>query len=235
MLKALIDLLIPPTCHCCGKSLVDGEKFVCMLCLADLPRTLYHLYWNDHSAPNSDLNPMEARFAGVFPFVNATSAFFYNRNSSLAELVKDFKYHKFPSLASYLGEVAASEVISSGFFSGVDFILPVPLHWYKRMKRGYNQSALIARGISKVTGIPVSLSLVARRGHRTQTHLSREQRQDNTRDLFRLKNPETFNGRHVLIVDDICTTGATMTSAAEACIKACPGLKISLLSLGVTY
>lgn len=235
MLKALIDIFLPPVCHCCGEKLVEGERYVCMGCLFKLPRTMYHLYWNDHSSPNSDINPMENRFAGLFPFVHATSGFFYGRDSIVSELVKDFKYHKFPGLATFLGEVLADELRSTGFFSGIDYILPIPIHWTKKLKRGYNQTLMLARGLSAVTSIPVSQHLVALRSHHTQTRLSLDSRRENTKNLFLLKNAPSYAGRHVLILDDICTTGATMTSAAEACIAACPGLKISLLSLGVTY
>ena len=235
MINALIDFLFPPTCHCCGEKLVEGERFVCTSCLVDLPQTGYHLYWNNHSHPNADLNPMESRFAGVVPFVHATSAFFYNKESHLAELIKDFKYHKFPSLARYMGVIASDELVATGFFSGLDFIFPVPLHWRKRMKRGYNQSEMIGRGISIRLNIPLCRDLVAVKGHRTQTLLSREQRQKNTKDIFKLKNPDRYSGKHILIVDDICTTGSTMLSAAQAVLKACPDAKISFFSLGVTY
>lgn len=235
MINALIDFLFPPVCHCCGDKLIEGEKFLCAACLVDFPRTGYHLYWSNNQAPNVDINPMESRFAGLVPFVHATSAFFYSKESNLAEVIKDFKYHKFPSLARYMGWFTAEELFPTGFFSGIDFICPVPLHWRKRMKRGYNQSEMIASGMSSVLKIPVSRDLVARKGHKTQTHLSREQRQSNTKGVFKLKNPDRYSGKHILIVDDICTTGSTMLSVAQAVVYACPGARISFFSLGVTY
>lgn len=234
MIDALIDFLFPPVCHCCGQRLVEGEKYVCSLCSLDFPRTNYHLYWTNNSAPNSDLNPMEARFAGQLPFAHATAAYFYSRDSKLAELIKDFKYHKFPSLAQYMGRLAARELFPTGFFSGIDFICPVPLHWRKRLRRGYNQAEMLARGLSEELSIPYTKDLVAVKGHKTQTRLSREERLRNTRNIFRLRRADRYSGKHILIIDDICTTGSTMISAARACLDACPGLKISFFSLGVT-
>lgn len=223
------DILLPRCCHLCDAPLMEGERSICQRCAADLPRTLYH---------REDMNPMAMRFAGFFPFRRATGFFFYAPGSSLAQLFQDFKYRGCPSLARDIGRIVGRELIPVGFLSDTDVIVPVPIHWWKRAKRGYNQSEMIARGISAVSGIPVDTSLVAARPHRTQTSLSHEQRESNTAGVFSLRNPARLRGKHILLIDDVCTTGATLRSAAMAILDSFPSdgsePSLSLLSIGVT-
>lgn len=225
-LTDLLNVVLPPECHVCGGRLAPHERFACSHCLAQLPRTGYH---------RRDLNPMEERFAGQFPFERATGHFFYTRDSALSTLIQDMKYRRFPSIGDMLGRLVASELYSTGFFSGIDFIVPVPMHRIKQMRRGYNQTHHIAAGISEATSIPVCHNLRAVRSHRTQTALSKEERLANTSGLFMLRSPEEIDGKGVLLVDDICTTGSTMRSAAEAIITAAPSVRLSLMSIGVTF
>lgn len=226
---AVGEVFFPASCHICGAPLAHGERALCTACIAALPRTLYY---------RQDMNPMAQRFAGFFPFRRAAGHFFYSPNSSLAAVVQDFKYRRYPSLAIRLGEIMARDLYPTGFLSDVDAILPVPMFWLKQARRGYNQTHMLARGISQISGIPVDLSLVATRPHKTQTSLSHAARSANTIGIFRLKNPERLSGRHILLLDDVCTTGATMRSAALQ-IRASyrnptDAPDISLLSLAVT-
>lgn len=231
---ALVDLILPRECHICGCRLLGDEKFVCAGCVEKLPATHYERYWSNTSGPNTDLNPMELRLAGQLPLDRACAPFFYTRDSSLASLIHDFKYRGFPDLATELGRIGAALLKDSGLFRGVDALLPVPLHWTKRLRRGYNQTEMIARGVSEVTGIPVDLRLKASRPHRTQTSLTSAQRIANTRDIFRLERPEELAGKRVMIIDDICTTGATLLSAGEAVAAPLRGnVRISVFTLGV--
>lgn len=221
----LLDFIYPRRCHICGGNLLPGQRFICEGCLQDIPRSGYH---------RRHMNPLEERFAGLFPFERATGLFLYSAGSPLSILIQDMKYRRFPSIGDMLGERAGIELYSTGFFSGIDLILPVPMHFIKRMRRGYNQTDHIASGISKATGIPVSHTLTAIRGHRTQTALTREERLENTAGLFRVKQPQEVTGRHILLVDDICTTGSTIISAAKAIWEAHPSA-LSILTLGVTF
>lgn len=175
---------------------------------------------------------MEERFAGLFPFERATGHFFYTRDSALARLVQDMKYRGFPGIGHMLGYLAGSELYATGFFDGVDAVVPVPMYIIKRMKRGYNQSEYIARGVSEAIGVPLIPALRAIRGHRTQTALSHEERRANLTGSFRATRE--VEGRHILLVDDICTTGSTLTAASEALWESRPS-NLTLLAVGVTF
>lgn len=222
----LLSLVFPSICHICGTTLADGEHYICSACEAALPRTRYH---------QQSMNPMEQRFAGKFPFARASGHFFYSRDSSLSQLIQDFKYRHFPGLAHHLGRILGRELFPTGFFSGIDMIMPIPLHLLKKAQRGYNQTEHIASGISEVTGIPVSTALKARKPHRTQTSLSHDERIANTKDVFRIGNIQHQPMQGILLLDDVCTTGATLTSASETILKTYPGTKLTLLTLGVTF
>ncbi|MCM1378245.1 MAG: hypothetical protein NC097_07305 [Clostridium sp.] len=227
--QALSSIIVPPTCHLCGERLADDESFVCTPCLASLPRTLYHRH---------DMNPMAQRFAGFFPFERVSGVFFYSPNSSLAQLIQDFKYRKFPSLARRLGRLMAEELSPTGFLQDIDIILPIPMFRFKQALRGYNQTQLLAQGIADCTQLMVGRNLIAPRAHKTQTRLSHSERDANVKDVFAIVRPGELSGKHLLIIDDICTTGATLRSAAtlitETFRHSATPPKISLLTLGVT-
>lgn len=225
LLDHLVDFLFPPRCHVCGSALAPHERFACSHCLSGLPRSGYH---------RTSMNPMEERFAGRFPFERATGHFIYTRDSALAILVQDMKYRAFPSIGDMLGSLVATELYSTGFFHDIDLIVPVPMHWLKQARRGYNQAERIARGISAVAGMPVELALKAIRPHKTQTSKTLAQRLSNTAGLFAPARPDSIKGRHVLLVDDVCTTGSTLSSAAEALWTASPA-RLSILTVAVTF
>lgn len=224
----IIDYIFPRKCHLCNEILPQDIKFICPLCRTRMPRTNYH------RMPG---NPMEQRFAGCFPFVGATGHYFYSSHSDLSILMQDLKYRHFRGLARELGSIVATELITTPFLTGIDGIIPVPMHFLKRAQRGYNQTEEIAKGISEITGIPVLHNLEAGRPHRSQTKLTRKQRLQNTSGIFRVRDTEQLENpqpKHILLLDDVCTTGATLSSAAEALLSAVPSLQVSLLTVGVT-
>ena len=221
-----LNLLYPAECHLCGNPLAPHERFICTPCIETLPRTGYH---------REKRNPMEERFAGHFPFVSATGHFFYSRDSSLSQIIQDMKYRNFPSIGNKLGEIAGRELYISGFLNDIDLIVPVPMYFFKEARRGYNQVNNIAEGISGATGIPVLKALKMVRHRKTQTALSMEERLMNAKDLFSPRKGIDLNGRGVLLVDDICTTGATLSSAAEALTASFPSMRLSLFALAVTF
>lgn len=225
-LNDILNLFYPAECHLCGNPLSPGERFVCTPCMESLPRSGYH---------RNARNPMEEKFAGLFPFVAATGHFFYSRESSLAQLIQDMKYRNFPSIGNILGEVAGKELYISGFLNDIDVIVPLPMHFFKQAKRGYNQVDNIAQGIGKASGTPVVNALKMTRQRKTQTALSRSERLANARQLFIPRKNMDLNNKGVLLVDDICTTGATMGSAAQALTEAFPDIRLYLFALAVTF
>lgn len=225
-LTDLLNFAFPATCHICDCKLAPHERFACSHCLASLPRTGFH---------RREMNPMEERLAGKFPFTRATGHFFYTRDSALSTLIQDMKYRHFPGIGDMLGRIAGEELFPSGYFSDIDIILPVPMHFLKQARRGYNQTHHIANGISKATGIPVSFTLKATHSHKTQTSMTQQQRLENTSGIFAVDNPAQLKGKGILLVDDVCTTGSTLISAASAIVAAVPSARISVFTLGVTF
>lgn len=227
-MNALLEYILPRTCHICGRQLGKDERYLCRRCLTKLPRSNFHRVKD---------NPMEQRFMGIVPYERCTGLLLYTPNSELASVLHDMKYRKFRDLGRYMGEVMGRELLNTGFFNGVDMLMPVPIHWWKQARRGYNQAEQLCIGISKVTGIPVDTSLRAVRGHRTQTALNHDQRLENLKNIFVVRNTERLSGKHILLVDDVCTTGATLTAAAEPLATAVsyPAGRLCILSLAVTF
>lgn len=219
----LLDVIYPPTCHVCGERIGNDEKYICFKCMADLPVTQLH---------KLPFNPVEQRFAGLLPIVRATSLFYYRKNTPYASILHDIKYRNCPKLAEWLTEMLSQTLVQSGFFDGIDYIIPIPLHWMKRLRRGYNQSEYIARGIHNLTGIPIDTSLVASRSHSTQTRKNAVERLENTKDIFSVRHAAHLRSKHILLVDDVLTTGATTISAGKE-LMAIDGVRISILTLSV--
>lgn len=224
--KNLLDFVFPRCCHLCGSKLTLKEEYICPLCQSRLPRTHYH---------RMDMNRMEQRFAGKFKFEHAAGHFFYSSQSELSTLMQDLKYRKMKGLARYMGTIVGKELYTTPFLSDIDAIIPIPMHFMKKARRGYNQTEEIAKGISTETGIKVNTNLKATKAHKTQTSMTLEQRLYNTKGIFILKHSEELTGKHILLLDDVCTTGSTLISASQAILTANPDIRISLLTLGVTF
>lgn len=217
-----LSIVYPRVCEVCGRSLVRYESELCRHCIDGLPRTQIH---------DDDFNLMHERLAGKVLIERAGAYFYYYRESPYAQLIHKAKYNSRPRIATMLGLEYTYEIRQSGFFNGIDLMIPVPLHWWKQIKRGYNQSEAIAFGISKGTGIPIGNNLVARRGHSSQTAKGAYGRWKNTEDVFEVINAEELIGKHVLVVDDVITTGATLLRCCEAIHKASPTTRVSVLTL----
>lgn len=234
MLTSLVNLLIPARCRGCGTQLDEGEDELCLKCLAHLPRSHYF----SQGSPN----PVETRLAGQLPFERATSWLLYSHDSMVSSLIQDFKYRNAPHVAERLGELMALELLPTGFLSDVDTIIPTPQHWLRRLKRGYNQTEYIARGISKVTGAEIKTNLRAERTHKSQTRVSTEQRIANARGVYGVRHPEELRGRHILLVDDVCTTGSTLVNCGKALYQTEDGFvgeplpfRLTILALAATF
>ncbi|GCB33544.1 amidophosphoribosyltransferase [Bacteroides faecalis] len=194
------------------------------MCNINLPRTNYHL---------QEDNPMEQLFWGKIPLERATSFFFYRKGSDFRQILHQLKYGGRKELGAIMGRYMASELLPSGFFKGIDVIIPVPLHKKKQQLRGYNQSEWIVRGIAAVTGIPVNTeSVIRKKNTETQTRKSTFERWENVDGIFELRSSEHLQGKHVLVVDDVLTTGATTVACVSALMEV-QGIRISILTLAV--
>lgn len=222
----LLRMIYPEVCEVCGTSLARGEDVMCLHCLLGLPRTLVH---------DDTFNIIHKRLAGSVPIERAAGYFYYYRESGYARLILNAKYRNRPLIDRRLAARYAREIESSGFFDGIDMILPVPMHRFKKIRRGYNQSDYIARGLNDVTGITIGKNLVARRGHATQTRKNSYARWLNAQDIYEVRDAAGLEGKHVLVVDDVITTGATMLACCKALRDAAPTVTISVLSLAVTH
>ncbi len=221
-LSATADVAMPRVCPVCGKALNNDEQWLCRKCLAALPRTRYE---------ETDFNTMEQHFAGKVPIERATAYFFYEKGSPYASILHDIKYHSLPKMGYWLASRAVTEMAGSHFFEGIDVVTAVPLHRSKLAHRGYNQSEYLARGIADRLGIPYVEALNAVKPHSTQTHKGALERWQNIQGNYALKNDAShLSGKHILLVDDVITTGSTLTVCASL-LKSIPGATISLFTL----
>ena len=189
-----------------------------------LPRTGFQLDAYD--------NAMARLFWGIIPVERAAALFHYEAGSSVSHVIYDLKYHNQPQIGHDMGSLMATEFSEAGFFEGIDMIIPVPLAKKRQLQRGYNQSLCIAKGISRVTGLPIYNKVVRRTKFvKSQTQMSHWGRQENVENVFKLKDTDAVRGHHILLVDDVVTTGATMAACARELLKA-GDVKVSLLSLG---
>lgn len=223
-IHAFVSLLFPRCCVVCGSPLMKGEDCICTMCNINLPRTNYHLRKD---------NPIEQMFWGKIPLERATSFFYYRKGSDFRTILHQLKYGGQKEIGAIMGKYMASELSVSGFFRGIDLIIPIPLYKKKQRIRGYNQSEWIAQGITAVTGIETDTQAVIRwKNTETQTRKSAFERWENVDGVFELVHGKSLAGKHVLLVDDVLTTGSTIQACAS-CMKEEEGLKISVLTLAV--
>ena len=220
----LIDLIFPRHCCVCGETLSRQERDICVNCLYALPKI----------EPHHKLE-IEQTFWGKVEIERATSFMYYRKGSPYNALMHRLKYKDAPEVGTRLAQMAAKELFDSGFFDEVTRIVPLPLSKKKQRQRGYNQSEYIALGLSNVTGIPVDTRLVKRDiSNETQTHKNRDERWENVKDIFSVNGNPNLENEHLLLVDDILTTGATLCSCANALKNQC-NCKISIFTLAYTY
>lgn len=221
----LLRIVFPDVCEVCGSSLVRGEEVICLKCDMNMPRTRVH---------NDSFNIIHERLAGKTPIERATGYFYYYRESDYAAIIHNAKYNGRPIIARKLAMRFARELMADNFFDGIDLILYVPMFFLKKIKRGYNQSEYIAQGISQATNIPVGHNLISKRSHSSQTKKNSYSRWLNAQGVYDVINSDELENKHVLIVDDVITTGATLLACCDVVHNAVPSATISVLSLAVT-
>lgn len=210
MLQWLIDLwmlFFPSNCLVCGKRLHSPREILCFECEYKMPKTGY--------GERGD-NPVSRTFWGRVPVVSGTSLFRFEKGSAYQTVLHELKYRGNRKAGLYLGRLLGHELNHTSF-SRCDLLVPVPLHPGRMKQRGYNQSEIIARGTSEIMGIPVVTNLIIRSGHhRSQTTMGRHERFENVFEEFTLgSRPMDINGKKVLIIDDVITTGATLEACSQ--------------------
>ena len=239
-LKSLADLLAPRECVVCGHILAAEEKHLCLYCLNDIPYTRFEGRTHNPMADKFNSKIEEGRSSANRessarePYAYATALFFYSHNAGFRHIPYQIKYHGNLRIGRFFGKALGERIASSPHFQDIDAIIPVPLHWARRLKRGYNQAEVICMGLSEVTGIPVmndNLVRIVFKG--SQTKLSHFERMNNVRNNFSVIRPSDFANKHVLIVDDIITTGSTVKSCGEIIASGADNVKISVLSIGL--
>ncbi len=225
LLDDFLSLIYPRICMACGNNLLKHEDCVCTSCLYHLPKTSFHLE-ND--------NPVNKLFWGRVKLESSAAFYYYNKGSKVQNLIHKLKYKGNKEIGVYIGKQYGFHLNSSEDFSNVDIIIPVPLHYKKQIKRGYNQSLLIASGLAESMKKQVSSDNLYRKFEsETQTKKTRYKRWENVSEIFEVKKPELLENQHILLVDDVITTGATIEACANALLKI-KGVKVSVVALAST-
>lgn len=226
ILSDVVALLFPRECAICGEALADGEEGICSKCRFRIPMTGF---------AEMECNPMIERLSAQVPIEHASALFFFVAESNWRKVIHDFKYHGRWAYARKLGRWFGHILKKSGNYENIDLVVPVPLHLRKRIHRGYNQSDYIADGIASVLGTKVAHHALARLvNNESQTHHQRNERWKNVDGIFRVRGAEQLAGRHILLVDDVFTTGATIISCCDAILAECKDVKISVVTLAVS-
>lgn len=216
------ELFFPKLCNTCNARLLSQETYLCLNCWQDLPTT------NFHTDPD---NKVARLFWGRVVIENATSFFAYKKGSKYQHLIHAIKYRGLKELGFESGQRFASALMDSKGFSALDIIVPVPLHPGKEKKRGFNQSDHIAEGMGNILNKPISKGNMYRcTDTATQTNKNRFERWQNVEGIFDLKNPDEFIGKHILLVDDVITTGSTLEACAYHLLKL-KNTKVSIATL----
>ena len=210
----------------CGEHIGSEMHGICIKCRYEIPLTYY---WR------SAENPVKEHFAGLVPLVQGSSFIFYSGNSLWRDMVHRFKYGGEWAIAESMGRWYGAELRDSGLYDDIDIVVPIPLHPLKTLRRGYNQSRYLAEGIARELGAKVVVdAVVRRRNNPSQARRRGSERWDNVEALFELRKTDKLRGRHLLLVDDVLTSGATLTACAEAILRAQPDCRISIATLAVT-
>jgi ComF family protein len=223
---ALLHLAFPHVCESCGTDNLQVDHLLCLRCLSSLPNTNFHLHAN---------NPIEKIFWGRIPISSATSQYYFTKESMMQHLMHQLKYKGNKEVGLYLGRLMGWAMAESNRFSSVDGLIPLPLHKSKVHKRGYNQATLLCEGISSVINKPVLKNIVTRTAHtETQTKKSRIQRWQNMEGKFELVNASAIETKHLLLIDDVVTTGATLEACGKELLTA-KNVQLSIATLCFSF
>lgn len=221
-----VGLLFPNHCEACEQPLAKGEDIICLFCQYGLPQTAYH---------RQRQNPVEKLFWGRVEIARAAGLYFFQGKTKVQHLLHKMKYHGRKEIAHKLGRIYGEMMKESDFADDISLIVPVPLHEKKKRKRGYNQSDFFAMGLSESLSIEWSPAILRRDVYtESQTGKTRFERWGNVGEVFRLQDEEKIQHRHLLLVDDVITTGATLEACAQALLQA-QGVKVSIATIAVAH
>ncbi|MDR3180925.1 MAG: ComF family protein [Prevotellaceae bacterium] len=222
LIQNFTALLFPKHCEACGCALRGNEQVLCLSCIYHLPRTNY---WKEPG------NAIEQLFWGKVRLEHACAFFFFGKGSRYRHLLHHLKYNGKREIGVEMGRRLGMELKNAPLYQSVDVVIPVPLHPKKQRKRGYNQSEQIARGIAETTGWAVdSKSVIRNIFTATQTRKTRMERWENVAEVFSVAQAEALTGKHVLLVDDVITTGATIEACAQQLLQV-QGCRVSVAAL----
>ncbi len=217
-----VHLFFPNVCYACGEALIEQEEVICSSCYFKLPRTGFHLH------PENIITQI---FWGRVKIHSATSFLFFNKGGNVQRLMHALKYMGHKEVGIFMGKLFGESLKESPLFNTANLIVPVPLHPKKQYKRGFNQSEVIAEGLQSQLDIPVSAGNLVRLSYTSsQTKKARYNRWENVKGVFKVNNEAEFNGKHLLLIDDVLTTGATMEACMDPLLKI-PDTKVSIATL----
>jgi ComF family protein len=220
--NSTLHLFYPHVCTGCGSDLLEEDNLLCLTCIHNLPHTNFAALAN---------NPVEKDFWGRIPLSAAYSQFYFSKEFLIQRLIHQLKYRGDTRIGFYLGEIMGKTLLSSNRFRTIDALIPLPLYADKEHKRGYNQAAVICNGMSSVMNIPVLNGAVIRQhATETQTRKHRTERWDNVKDSFKVFKENELGGKHLLLVDDVVTTGATLEACGNTILQV-QDVKLSIATL----
>ncbi len=223
LIKDLIYLFFPHRCPVCSSEILSHEAWLCNTCIMDMPLTYF---WDIKQ------NPMEQKFWGLLPLEGACSLIHYSKSSDYIKLIYGFKYSGRWSVAYNMGRYFGNILKSVEPFANADYIVPVPLHTLRTFKRGYNQAEYIARGLATALRARVDTHSLKRIVHnQTQTKKNKYERWDNVENIFQAGDLSHFKGKHIILVDDVLTTGSTIVSCGEEILRKQPFCRLSIVTL----
>ncbi|WP_315818417.1 ComF family protein [Paraflavitalea speifideaquila] len=221
--KSLLHLFFPHCCAGCSSDIISNDQLLCLSCISRLPLTNFHLYAD---------NPVQHIFRGRLPLVNATSYLYFTKDSLLQHLMHQFKYNNRKDIGTWFGKRIGESLRSSNHFTLPDALVPIPLFAARERKRGYNQSQVLCAAMAEIMGIPVLNNIVVRSIlTETQTRKNRLERWQNMEGRFSLQHAAEIENKHVLLVDDVITTGATLEACGLALLTA-NNVKLSIATMG---
>jgi ComF family protein len=219
----LFHLFFPHNCVGCGSDVIDKDSFLCLQCIHDLPYTNFAMHGN---------NPVEKKFWGRIAVTSAMSEFYFSKGSIVQNLIHEFKYKGNKIVGHYLGNLIGKSLLNSNRFH-IDAIIPIPLFEKKEKKRGFNQAEILCKGISEIMNVPIIKKNVIRTvPTKTQTRKGRLERWQNVEKTFSVSDTQNLQGKHILLVDDVITTGATLEACASEILKI-ENVRISIATLAM--